>query len=334
MKILIRGAGWYGCHLARALRQTRHHVTLTDRRGRMFGGASGSNPARLHLGYHYPRSGATRESCARNNAAFLDLYGALARPVPVNHYAIAENDSLLDFRTYCAVLNGEAPFELVPDLAAFGYRCLEGAIATPEKHLVIREVREYFERELYDVWVSGSSRDQPRDVTIDCTFCAGSSAGIARYEPCVMGLLEGPIDRALTVMDGPFPSVYPWDEEEHLSSITSASLTPMAKCATYEEAQFLLDHTSYAGTMDRAEHMVEQMARFWPEVRERYKLVMVRTGIRAQPASAADARFCAIERSTGEFGEVLLTVRPGKIDSVMHAEREVRALLEELPCFA
>ena len=49
--------------------------------------------------------------------------------------------------------------------------------------------------------------DDDWDWTIDATFCANDAAGVDRYEPCLVVLLEGPTDKAVTVMDGPLPSL-------------------------------------------------------------------------------------------------------------------------------
>lgn len=331
MKILIKGGGWYGCHLALALQRHDHQVKLVDRRGRLFGGASGANPARLHMGYHYPRSAVTRLSCQAHLTRFLEQYGHLSRPVELNHYAIAENDSLVDFGTYVQILRAETPLQ-VEDPSEYSYRAIEGVIRVPERHLVLREVREWFEAELGQRGIfEGARTDGLADLTIDCTFCAGSGAGIARYEPCVMGLLEGPTHQALTVMDGPFPSIYPWDELQDLSSITSASLTPLAKCATYKEAEHVLQHSSRATLDDRCDAMLEQMAKFWPACRDLYRLVDVRTGIRAQPLSASDSRYCAIRFAASLSPQDLggtITVQPGKIDSVLVAEEQILQFLQ------
>lgn len=324
MRVLVRGAGWYGCHIAMALKTRGFAVDLVDSRDRMFGGASGSNPARLHLGYHYPRSAVTRATCNAHNAQFLKIYGDFTSPIETNHYAIAENDSLLDFGTYCQVLEG-LPFDRLPGTGEqFGYRHLEGLIQTPERHIIIRMVREHFEEHLADVWRGAHAVEGGHDITIDCTFCAGETAGIGRYEPCVMGVLEGPTDRALTIMDGPFPSIYPWDEREHLSSITSASLTPLDKCTSYLNAWAVLELISHRHLMERCEMMLEQMARFWPDCRDLYRLVDCRIGIRAQPISAADSRYCQVNDAPNPWGTGrVLTVRPGKIDSILMAERVV-----------
>jgi hypothetical protein len=85
------------------------------------------------------------------------------------------------------------------------------------------------------------SRRPGWDWTIDCTFCAHESAGVDRYEPCLVVLLEGPTDRAVTIMDGPFPSLYPWDEAQGLCSLSSALHTPsQQEIRTWWEAQAAL----------------------------------------------------------------------------------------------
>jgi glycerol-3-phosphate dehydrogenase len=63
VKIRVLGGGWYGCHIALALIGDGHEVEIHETRERIFEGASGSIPARLHLGFHYPRSRMTRAAC-------------------------------------------------------------------------------------------------------------------------------------------------------------------------------------------------------------------------------------------------------------------------------
>ena len=84
MKIRVLGAGFYGCHIALALMRDGHHVAVHEIAGRIFAGASGAIPARLHVGCHYPRSRMTRAACQEHNAAFMSEYGFLTRNVPVN----------------------------------------------------------------------------------------------------------------------------------------------------------------------------------------------------------------------------------------------------------
>jgi hypothetical protein len=125
-------------------------------------------------------------------------------------------------------------------------------------------------------------------------------------------------------MDGPFPSLYPWDEEEGLSSLTSASLTPLSKsCKTYAGAVQMIESCSLADATIRARAMMEQLARYWPAVRDFYRDVDQRLSVRAMPRSGADARLVDVIR----IGERALRVRAGKIDAILHAERVVKELI-------
>jgi len=329
MKIRILGGGWYGCHLAARLLAEGHRVELHEIADELFAGASGANPARLHGGFHYPRSRLTRALCQEHHAAFMERYGALTRGVPVNIYAIAAQDSLIDFGTYCDILARETQFVTIERPAEFGLANVEGAVLTGERHIVIERARAHFS-ELLDGHVRFGVAPGPGDHavwdwTIDCTFCARDGRDIDRYEPCLMVLLRGPTNRAVTVMDGPFPSLYPWHEERGLSSLTSARWTPFSKsCRSREAARAMLDSVTREEIDHRTECMMASMARFYPAVREDYEIADYKLSIRAMPRSGADARLVDIVRT----GERSLRVRAGKIDAILLAEREIKHLIE------
>jgi hypothetical protein len=328
VKIRILGAGWYGCHLGLAFAQSGHRVQVHETRDRIFSGASGNIPARLHLGFHYPRSRMTRAACQEHSEAFMRRYGVLTAGVPVNIYAIARDRSLVDFDQYVRTLQGEVEFVRIADPAEFGLRNVEGAVLTGERHIVTDRARAYFEEML-----AGCIRlncqpcdrlDDPAfDLTIDCTFCAHEDAGVDRYEPCLVLLLEGPTDRAVTVMDGPFPSLYPWDESRNLCSLSSALHTPLSKeIRSWWEAVAAIQDASLHDVHERGRQMLEQMAEFYPEVAA-FTPVDYRLSVRAMPLSGADMRLVDVVR----LGERLIRVRAGKIDAVLHAEKLIREML-------
>lgn len=335
MRIRVLGGGWYGSHLSSALLADGHVVELHEIAPNLFAGASGANPARCHLGFHYPRSRLTRAACQEHQAEFMGAYGDLTRHVPVNIYAIADKDSLIDFGTYCQVLAGEVEFIKVRP-ADFGIENCEGAVLTAERHIVIDDARALFEEKLKDVVTYNRAPgevDDPRwDLTIDCTFCANDAERIDRYEPCVTAILEGPVDVAVTIMDGPFGSIYPWNERARLSSLTNAALTPLSKtCRTYAEAKGMIDAFSPAAAHERSTAMLDEIARFYPQAKEKYRIVGAKLSIRAMPRSGADARLVDVVR----VGKRALRVRAGKIDAIFHAERLIKQMIEpaHLPVF-
>lgn len=327
MRVRVLGCGFYGAHIGLSLLRDGHSVEIHEVAPHIFAGASGAIPARLHTGAHYPRSRLTRAACQDHAEGFMVRYGHLTRAVPVNIYAIAAGRSLVDFDQYVGTLRGEIEFLTVHDPAEFGLRNVEGAIQVNERHIVTDKARAWFERELGDAVKLNTPPgevDDPRwDWTIDCTFCANESAGVDRYEPCLVVLLSGPTDRAVTVMDGPFGSLYPWNGDRGLCSLSSAKWTPFSKaCRTWAEARALLDGLSPSEIESRAQGMVESMSEYYPAIWG-FRVVEHRLSIRAMPASGADSRLVDVAR----VGDRALRVRAGKIDAVIAAEAEVRRLM-------
>lgn len=332
MRIRILGAGWYGCHLAAALATLGHDVEIHESSHGIFAGASGKIPARLHNGAHYPRSFQTRMACRAHNLEFMQRYGHLTRGVPVNLYAIAANDSLVDFRQYRSTLRDEFEFITVHDPAEYGLANVEGAILTGERHIIADASADWFRRTLKALGVyvyaqcpPGLVEDPAFDLTIDCTFCANDSAGVDRYEPCLVLQLEGPADRAVTIMDGPFSSLYPWDPLNRLCSLSSAEFTPFRKdLRSYADARRYLDELEGWEVHERGNAMIEQMRRYYPAISE-FKVAEEMLSIRAMPRSGADTRLCEVVR----VSEKVLRVRAGKIDAVIEAERQIRGIIDD-----
>jgi hypothetical protein len=326
VNIRILGAGFYGCHIALRLISEGHEVEVHDIADRVFAGASGNMPARLHLGFHYPRSKLTRTACQAHAREFEERYGFLTRGVFENVYAIAAYDSLLDFGTYTQILQSEVPFDTA-DPRRLDLCHAEGAVLTSERHVLLDAARDFFTSELGDrvhLNVVPGPADDPRwDMTIDCTFCALDNEDVDRYEACLTLLLEGPTDKAVTIMDGPFPSLYPWDEDQGLSSLTSARWTPMAKTCTWQDARAFIHSVHPYAVEAQGKAMIEQMASYYPRIRDEYRVAEYRLAIRAMPRSAAAARLVSIL----QVGERALRVRAGKLDAIFAAERRVMEML-------
>lgn len=327
MKILILGAGWYGCHLALSLLKDNHEVKICEIKDDIFKGASGANPARIHLGFHYPRSKITRAFCQEHYSDFMKEYGSFTSNVPINIYAIAKTDSLMDYGTYYQIIKNELPVIPIEYPEEYGLKNVEGAILTGERHIIISEVKYYFKSKLKDhiIYNTNQCPDNFKpDITIDCTFCANESSGVDRYEPCITVLLKGPINKSITIMDGPFPSLYVWNPNAYLSSLTSALYTPLDKCKTREEAENILSSYKSEDYEDRCYDMMNQMAHYYSNFDDEYKFVRYITGIRAQPKSGSDARFVDVIKLDNN----VLRVRAGKIDAVVYAEKLIKDMIK------
>ena len=328
MRIKVIGAGWFGCHVALSLIEDGHEVELHEMSSDIFTGASGKIPARLHLGApHYPRSMVTQEACKSHQTDFMARYGDLTRAVPINIYAVANDHSMVDFGTYHMVLKNQIEILTMHDPAEFGLQNVEGAVMTGERHIVVERAKKFFGEKLKDVLrlESNDRSEDGWDYVIDCTFCANDEYMVDRFEPCLVPLLEGESYKAVTIMDGPFPSLYPWNEDKNLLSLSSAKYTPFSKeCKTWKEARDLLDNLSKSDIEKQANDMIDSMAHFYPHVKD-FKVIDHMLSIRAMPLSAADSRLVHVVK----MSDKLIRIRSGKIDAVIEAEREIKKMIDE-----
>jgi L-2-hydroxyglutarate oxidase LhgO len=80
MKVVVIGAGLFGCCSAIELARAGFHVVLLDREDDIMQKASRVNHNRIHLGYHYLRSVETAEQSIEGLLSFLFNYGKAVEP--------------------------------------------------------------------------------------------------------------------------------------------------------------------------------------------------------------------------------------------------------------
>jgi glycine/D-amino acid oxidase-like deaminating enzyme len=111
---VVVGGGFYGARLALALRARYARVLLVEREATLLSRASLINQARVHNGYHYPRSILTSLRSRINYSRFLSEYGECADRAFPHYYAIARGMSKItaaQFAEFCRRI--EAPFKPV-----------------------------------------------------------------------------------------------------------------------------------------------------------------------------------------------------------------------------
>lgn len=326
MRIAIIGAGWFGCHLGMALRR-EFDVTIFEKESDVFQGASGANQNRLHQGFHYPRSAATRDYAQLGYQQFLDAYGFLCESIEHNLYAIAKHVSLMDFRTYLAVMDSQNLEYKVVRASDYGLTNVEGCICCPEMLIRNDKAAEWFFEQLGGVLVLNHEFMYDDmgdfDVTINCSsqcFAPHPEWNLV-YEPCVMldyALIgewadSGP--RAVTIMDGPLCTIYPkWDG---LYTVYSVEHSSLGQCESVDEVNRLFDeHPIQQG---RFETLVD---RYMPWFRYIFAYAGERRSVRVTFGDAARSRVPHVKQTGG-----IIQVLPCKIDNIFEAEREVRRLL-------
>jgi hypothetical protein len=229
MKILILGCGWYGSHCAMILKEHNIAFDIYDITNEFFLGSSSKNQNRLHLGFHYPRSYLTRTECKIGFDKFIDRYGGFTDKIENNYYCIDQN-SIIDFQTYKSIFNYEniesktcssLDVDFDVDLKKF-----DGVVRVDERFVNFRKAKLYFETILKPYMISQYKRDD-YDIIIDCTYSTLNEDMF--YEQCISLLYEysGESDFAITVVDGKFWSLYPYDKVNRLFTLTDVEFTPL-----------------------------------------------------------------------------------------------------------
>lgn len=238
MKVLIIGAGWYGCHIAKKLLEKGICITLVDKKNGFFNGSSYKNQNRLHLGFHYPRSSATIKECIEGYYKFMKEYTTLTTPVPKNLYFISSNNSLIDISSYKTIFDEhDISYNIYKNNLPLIINNIESPIIqVDERYINPFSAKEYFTRILspYLKYISDTSVfssiekiieycNEPYDFILNCTF---NQLQPIPYEQCELFVTLlykiNTIDLfAYTIMDGPFFSIYPYDISNNIYTVTS-----------------------------------------------------------------------------------------------------------------
>ncbi len=133
---MVVGGGFYGCVLALLLRRERGlDVVLLERERELLRRASYANQARVHNGYHYPRSVVTARRSRVNFPRFTEEYRECIDDAFEKIYAVARVGSKVtaaQFERFCHLI--EAPVEPAPEAIRdlFEPRLVEGVFRVQE----------------------------------------------------------------------------------------------------------------------------------------------------------------------------------------------------------
>lgn len=229
MKIAIIGAGWVGCHLASSFLSKGIEFTVFDKNG-VFSSTSFNNQNRLHLGFHYARSKGTRILCKNTFNTFKEHYPTLTSKIDDNLYYVHKN-SILDLGTYKDIFSQE---EISYNNHPLTFSNCEGGIKVEEEYIDFIKGQDYF-KQLLKNNISIEEVTDPNllldeyDFVINCTNnVIPNPKAKSVYELCLCLVYkkQKPINfGALTLVDGPFFSLYPYKED--LYTLTDVENTPL-----------------------------------------------------------------------------------------------------------
>lgn len=130
---VVLGGGIFGCYAALYLAGKGARVALIEKESQLFQKASLVNQARLHGGYHYPRSIATAALSDEHKERFTREHRQFVNSSFEKYYAIDRFGSFTDagqFERFCQYL--KIPCKRIPAHPLFNFQRLEALYLTTE----------------------------------------------------------------------------------------------------------------------------------------------------------------------------------------------------------
>ena len=257
-KIII-GAGLYGLYSAELTGRNGEKILVLEYDIGPFERATYINQARVHMGYHYPRSFSTAIKSAHYFERFLTNYDFCILQEFDQVYATSANFSWTNaeqFKSFCKAANIRCD-EVSPD-NYFNHGMCDGAFLTREytydaqllKEYLINKVNEYSNVDIkyctriekinrkgssFEIILANGEK-YSTDFLLNATYAStnqiismlGYEPFKIKYELCEI-ILCSVNDKfkntGITVMDGPFFSIMPFGKTGY-HSLTSVTFTP------------------------------------------------------------------------------------------------------------
>lgn len=359
---IVIGGGAFGCALALELRRHVERVLVLEKEPDVLQRASLVNQARVHQGYHYPRSLLTAARSRLNYPRFVHDYRSCIDSSVHKYYGIARQGSRVSakqFEIFCQRIG--APLAEVPASIGrlFDARLVERVFATEE---VVFDAVKLRARLLSDMRRAGielelgcealavtQDADGPMRVAavqagsvrrfqgrhvFNCTYARTNQLLAASRLPTIplkhelteMALVEVPEayqGLGITLMDGPFFSLMPYPSRG-LHTLSHVRYTPHHAWEDDPRAPF--DPHRYlqdAPKHSRFPHMIKDVARYMPGLAEaRYVESLWEVKTVLPKAEGDDSR--PILFRAGHGLPNLVCVLGGKIDNVFDVLEEVQ----------
>ncbi|MCR5278050.1 MAG: FAD-binding oxidoreductase [Lachnospiraceae bacterium] len=259
---IVIGAGIYGLYSALLLGKKKKTVYVLEMDEGPMLRATKINQARVHQGYHYPRSLYTAARSAGYFERFLKDYSFCINKEFRKVYGISSNFSMTDGGQFAKFARAASiPYEEVDPNAYFKEGMCEAAFLTREYTYDVSILRDHFMAEiaeyqnikvLYNTTVTGIRKDgslytvashdkeYSAPVLVNTGYASVNQIMAMaelplyriKYELCeiILCRAEGRLkDLGITVMDGPFFSIMPYGNTGY-HSLTSVTFTPHESC--------------------------------------------------------------------------------------------------------
>lgn len=349
---VVIGAGFYGCSIASYLARNRgfEKILVLDQEQEVMLHASYNNQARVHNGYHYPRSFTTAYRSRLNLPRFIKDWPSVVRQDLTSLYAIARYGSKVtagQFYRFCKQIGAQIEVADRSLSGLFSPRLVEEVFEVEEFVFDSARLAEALKLELakcgvelrlqrkvksvfkdggsYRLEVDGAARESYlASYVFNCTYSGlaqlggdfGAPQTGLKHEIAEMALVKAPLELrklGITVMDGPFFSMLPFPDKG-LHTLSHVRYTP--HCSWPERGE--VDPYGKLSAYDhhtRVDRMLRDVARYLPVVRNaeyRESLFEIKTVLAKNESD--DGRPILFERHQDLPG--CYSVLGGKIDNV------------------
>lgn len=301
--IAVIGGGFYGCTLALYLGRTTASIRVLEAEDQLLGGASAINQARIHNGYHYPRSLLTAYRSAQNYQRFKQEYADCIYEAFDHYYAIARHGSKVNRSQFERIIRQiqvplyPAPAEVVQ---LFDADRIEAVFRVEECAFDATRLRNTLTRQLEAARIPVSLNTPVRRITqapdgrlvltldnettvlarkvFHCTYAGINpllqQSGLAllpiKQELSELALISVPDllkNKGVTVMDGPFFSMMPFPAE-HCHSLSHVRYTPHRYWLHTESVEDAAGWLRDNPPRSNFPYMVKDAARYLPVLSE------------------------------------------------------------------
>ncbi len=361
---VVIGGGFFGLGLATFLASSQLRVILFERGPDLMQRASYVNQARVHNGYHYPRSILTALRSRVNFPRFIRDYPGCVVADFEKYYAIARKFSKVSARQFKTFMERiQAPIEVAPrnikelfdmELIEEVFKVVEYAFDPVLLKIIARERLEAEGGEIYlntrvtrleymrggriaVDWESGNASGQiTTGRVLNCTYSMINELLIAsglptirlKHELTEMALIEPPEEvrhLGITVMCGPFFSTMPFPPRK-LHTLSHVRYTP--HCSWTDDADYMNAYLFFQNYPKESKypHMIRDASRYIPVLsKSRYMDSLWEVKTVLPQSEVDDSRPILYKHDHGMSN--LTCIMGGKIDNIFDAIEEYKMTL-------
>ena len=301
--VVIIGGGFYGVNIALHLARHKNvgRIIILEREKELLARASCANQARVHNGYHYPRSFATAYRSRINFPTFIADWPKAVKKDFTNIYAIANNNSKVtssQFQRFCQLVG--AKVKPADDFNFFfDSDLIEKIFLTEEYVFDYRKIAEWAAKQLrladieviYDTTVTEIRAGQKLSLTCqtndytyeirsgaiyNCTYSglnqvSGDFNGTLsklKHEITELALMQMPAELeklGITVIDGPFFSIMPFPSKK-LHTLSHVRYTPHMSWFDQRGIDPYFKLANY-DKLTRSDRMIRDVQRYLPGIK-------------------------------------------------------------------